>query len=179
MRRASPSRDAHAIATTRRRSSRHASRDAFDAALSDAIDAREPDLVVLAGFMRVLSDALVERHAGRMLNIHPSLLPAYPGLHTHRRAIADGARIHGCTVHFVTPAVDAGPIVAQAAVPGARRTTTRRRWPRASSPRSTGCCPRPRAGSAPAGWRWTEGGVRLDGRPVTDGALLTRLHGAT
>ena len=92
-------------------------RDAFDAALSAAIDATEPDLVVLAGFMRILGPELVGRHEGRMLNIHPSLLPAYPGLHTHRRALADGVRIHGCTVHFVTAALDHGPIAAQGAVP--------------------------------------------------------------
>lgn len=94
-----------------------ASRDAFDAALADAVDACAPDLVVLAGFMRVLGAAFVRRFDGRLINIHPSLLPAYPGLHTHRRALADGARIHGCTVHFVTPDVDVGPIAAQAAVP--------------------------------------------------------------
>jgi phosphoribosylglycinamide formyltransferase-1 len=92
-------------------------RDAFDAALANAIDASEPDLVVLAGFMRILGPTLVGRYEGRMLNIHPSLLPAYPGLHTHRRALADGVRIHGCTVHFVTTALDHGPIVAQGAVP--------------------------------------------------------------
>jgi phosphoribosylglycinamide formyltransferase-1 len=95
----------------------YAERDAFDVALGAAIDAGEPDLVVLAGFMRILGPALVARYAGRMLNIHPSLLPAYPGLHTHRRALADGVRIHGCTVHFVTAALDHGPIVAQGAVP--------------------------------------------------------------
>jgi len=95
----------------------YADRDAFDAALGAAIDATEPDLVVLAGFMRVLGPELVGRYAGRMLNIHPSLLPAYPGLHTHRRALADGVRIHGCTVHFVTAALDHGPIVTQGAVP--------------------------------------------------------------
>ena len=94
----------------------YADRDAFDAALGAAIDATEPDLVVLAGFMRVLGPELVGRYAGRMLNIHPSLLPAYPGLHTHRRALADGVRVHGCTVHFVTAALDHGPIVAQGAV---------------------------------------------------------------
>ena len=94
----------------------YADRHAFDAALAAAIDASEPDLVVLAGFMRVLGAAFVARYAGRMLNIHPSLLPAYPGLHTHRRALADGVRIHGCTVHFVTADVDHGPIVVQGAV---------------------------------------------------------------
>jgi phosphoribosylglycinamide formyltransferase-1 len=93
-----------------------ANRDAFEAALAAAIDASEPDLIVLAGFMRVLGAALVARYAGRMLNIHPSLLPSYPGLDTHRRALADGVRVHGCTVHFVTPDVDHGPIVMQGAV---------------------------------------------------------------
>jgi len=72
---------------------------------------------VLAGFMRVLGADAVARYAGRLINIHPSLLPAYPGLHTHRRVLADGATTHGCTVHFVTPEVDVGPIIAQAALP--------------------------------------------------------------
>jgi phosphoribosylglycinamide formyltransferase 1 len=94
-----------------------ASRDAFDAALAEAIDVGEPDLVVLAGFMRILGAAFVRRYEGRMLNIHPALLPAYPGTDTHRRALRDGATRHGCTVHFVTPDVDGGPIIAQAEVP--------------------------------------------------------------
>ena len=93
------------------------SRGAFDAALGAAVDASTPDLVVLAGFMRILGSKFVAAHAGCMLNIHPSLLPLYPGLHTHRRALADGVRIHGCTVHFVTDDLDHGPIVAQGAVP--------------------------------------------------------------
>lgn len=93
------------------------SREAFEQALRATIDAGRPDLVVLAGFMRVLSADFVEHYARRMLNIHPSLLPAYPGLHTHRRALADKATRHGCSVHFVTAGVDAGPIVAQAEVP--------------------------------------------------------------
>ena len=92
-------------------------RDAFETALTAAIDAHAPDLIVLAGFMRILSPAFVDRYAGRMINIHPSLLPTYPGLDTHSRALADGVRIHGCTVHFVTVDVDHGPIIAQAAVP--------------------------------------------------------------
>lgn len=95
----------------------YANRAAFDAALATAIDRYTPSLVVLAGFMRVLGDAFVERYAGRLLNIHPSLLPAFPGLHTHRAALEAGLKIHGCTVHFVTPKLDAGPIVVQAAVP--------------------------------------------------------------
>ena len=86
-------------------------------ALADAIDAGEPDVIVLAGFMRVLGSAFVRRYEGRMINIHPSLLPLYPGLHTHRRALDDGVRVHGCTVHYVSPDVDRGPIIAQGVVP--------------------------------------------------------------
>ena len=93
-----------------------ADRSAFENALGTAIDGFAPDLVVLAGFMRVLGDAFVARYRGRLLNIHPSLLPAYPGLNTHRRALADGVKVHGCTVHFVTSDIDHGPIVAQGAV---------------------------------------------------------------
>ncbi len=96
---------------------RYASREAFDAALADEIAAHGADLVVLAGFMRILGDDFVRRFAGRLLNIHPSLLPLFPGLKPHAQALAAGVKIHGCTVHFVTPALDAGPIVIQAAVP--------------------------------------------------------------
>ena len=95
----------------------YASREAFDAALATEIDRHTPDLVVLAGFMRVLTDGFVRRYQRRMLNIHPSLLPAFAGLHTHRRALEAGVRVHGATVHFVTPSLDSGPIVIQAAVP--------------------------------------------------------------
>ncbi len=95
----------------------HADRAAFDAALAEAIDAFSPDLLVLAGFMRILSAEFVNRYPGRMLNIQPSLLPAFSGLHTHRRAIAAGCKLAGATVHVVTPELDHGPIVAQAAVP--------------------------------------------------------------
>ncbi len=108
---------AHGIATTVVDHTAQVSREAFDAALAAAIDAHAPDLVVLAGFMRILGDAFVQRYAGRLLNIHPSLLPAFAGLHTHRRAIEAGCKLAGATVHFVTPALDHGPIVAQAAVP--------------------------------------------------------------
>ena len=95
----------------------YASREAFDAALAETIDRYHPDLVVLAGFMRILGDAFVRRYSGRLLNIHPSLLPVFPGLDTHARALAAGVKVHGCSVHFVTPALDSGPIVIQAAVP--------------------------------------------------------------
>ena len=94
-----------------------ADREAFDSALAQHIDAHSPDLVVLAGFMRILTPGFVRRYEGRLLNIHPSLLPAFPGLHTHRRALAAGCAVHGATVHFVTAELDHGPIVMQAAVP--------------------------------------------------------------
>ena len=95
----------------------HASREAFDDELARVIDGFAPDLVVLAGFMRILTDGFVAHYAGRLLNIHPSLLPAFAGLHTHRRAIEAGCKLAGATVHFVTPTLDHGPIVAQAVVP--------------------------------------------------------------
>ncbi|MBS1197427.1 MAG: formyltetrahydrofolate-dependent phosphoribosylglycinamide formyltransferase [Proteobacteria bacterium] len=91
-------------------------REQFDAALAAAIDAYAPDVIALAGFMRILTDGFVRRYEGRMINIHPSLLPSFPGLNTHQRALDEGVRIHGCTVHFVTPQLDHGPIIVQAAV---------------------------------------------------------------
>ncbi len=94
-----------------------ASREEFDAALATEIDRHAPDLILLAGFMRILGDGFVRRFEGRLLNIHPSLLPAFPGIKTHAQALAAGVRLHGCSVHFVTPALDGGPIIAQAAVP--------------------------------------------------------------
>jgi len=93
------------------------SREAFDTELARAIDRRQPSLVVLAGFMRILTPAFVERYRGRLLNIHPSLLPAFPGLHTHQRAIDAGCKVSGATVHQVTSDLDHGPILEQAVVP--------------------------------------------------------------
>jgi len=93
------------------------SRDAFDAALAERIDAYQPSLVVLAGFMRILTPAFVQRYAGRLVNIHPSLLPAFTGLHTHQRAIDAGCKFAGVTVHQVTAELDVGPILDQAVVP--------------------------------------------------------------
>jgi len=93
------------------------SREAFDVALADEIEALGAELVLLAGFMRVLTEPFVRRFEGRLVNIHPSLLPAFPGLHTHEAALQTGVRVHGCTVHFVTPTLDCGPIIAQAVVP--------------------------------------------------------------
>lgn len=98
-------------------------RAAFDVALAEAIDSHAADIVVLAGFMRILTTSFVERYRGKLINIHPSLLPAYPGIDTHQRALQDGARIHGCTVHFVTPDLDHGPIIIQAAIPVLRDDT--------------------------------------------------------
>ena len=95
----------------------YANKIAFDTALSQVIDRFSPDLIALAGFMRVLSMSFCQKYAGKLINIHPSLLPLFPGLHTHQRALASGMKIAGCTVHFVTPELDAGPIISQAVVP--------------------------------------------------------------
>jgi phosphoribosylglycinamide formyltransferase 1 len=92
-----------------------ASRTAFDAALGAALDALAPDLIALAGFMRILTDPFIARCRGRLVNIHPSLLPKYPGLNTHRRALADDERTHGASVHFVTEQLDGGPVIVQGA----------------------------------------------------------------
>ena len=108
---------AHGITTVLVDHTQFSSREAFDAALAQAIDRFAPDLVVLAGFMRILTDGFVAHYAGRLLNIHPSLLPAFAGLHSHRRAIEAGCKLAGATVHFVTPTLDHGPIIAQAVVP--------------------------------------------------------------
>jgi len=147
----------------------HATRDAFDAALAECIDAHQPDLVVLAGFMRILGAAFVRRYEGRMLNIHPSLLPAFPGLHTHRRALEAGCKVAGATVHFVTPELDHGPIVIQAVVPVlphddedslARRVLAQEHvvYPRAVS------------------W-WVRGSLRIEGGVVRQAAGETQLIG--
>lgn len=95
----------------------HPDRTTFDALLAEKIEQHRPDLVALAGYMRILSPAFIARFEGRLLNIHPALLPMFPGLKTHERALAEGVKIHGCTVHFVTTDLDHGPIVSQAAVP--------------------------------------------------------------
>ena len=108
--------EAHGVATAIVPNRDYPTREAFDAALQQTIDRFEPDLVVLAGFLRILTDGFVEHYAARMVNIHPSLLPAFPGLHTHRQALEAGAEKHGATVHFVTAELDHGPIVAQAEV---------------------------------------------------------------
>lgn len=108
---------AHGVATAVVEHAHHADRESFDAELARVVDSFRPDLVVLAGFMRILTAGFVRRYEGRMLNVHPSLLPAFPGLHTHRRAIEAGCKVAGATVHFVTPELDHGPIVMQSVVP--------------------------------------------------------------
>jgi phosphoribosylglycinamide formyltransferase-1 len=107
----------HGIATAVVDHRQYPDRASFDTALAQTIDGYAPDLVVLAGFMRVLTEGFVQHYSGRMLNIHPSLLPSFPGLKTHQGALDAGCRVHGATVHFVTPTLDHGPIVAQSAVP--------------------------------------------------------------
>ncbi len=104
---------AHGIATQVIDHKAHPDREAFDAVLAEAIDAAHPDWIIMAGFMRILTDGFVNRFLGRLINIHPSLLPKYPGLDTHARALGAGDRAHGATVHFVTPTVDAGPPIVQ------------------------------------------------------------------
>ena len=108
---------AHGVPTSIINHRDYPDRNSFDAALKNAIDAFKPDFVVLAGFMRILGADFVAHYHGRMLNIHPSLLPTYGGLDTHARALRDGVKIHGCTVHFVSADLDHGPIIIQAAVP--------------------------------------------------------------
>jgi formyltetrahydrofolate hydrolase len=152
----------------------YATRDAFDDALAKRIDALGVDLVVMAGFMRILGDRFVRRHEGRIVNIHPSLLPSFAGLHTHARAIAAGVRVHGATVHLVTPTLDHGPIVAQAAGDGPRR----RRRPDACRARAGGRAPALSGRGALAGrgpgardrrsrpGRWRAGTARLLWEPA-------------
>jgi phosphoribosylglycinamide formyltransferase-1 len=107
----------HGIPTAVVSNKDYPSREAFDAALQEVIDGFNPDLVVLAGFMRILTPGFVAHYENRMLNIHPSLLPLFPGLHTHEQALASGVATHGATVHFVTAELDHGPLVDQVSVP--------------------------------------------------------------
>jgi len=108
---------AEGIATASLAQSKFPSRDMFEDIMTQMLESWDVDLVCLAGFMRILGDDFVNRWEGRMINIHPSLLPLYRGLHTHERALADGATVHGCTVHFVTPGLDEGAAILQAEVP--------------------------------------------------------------
>lgn len=141
-------------------------RAAHGRALAAAIEAQPASLVALAGFMRILDPGFVRRYEGRLLNVHPSLLPAYPGLHTHRRALAAGERLHGCTVHFVTEELDAGPAVIQARVPVlpgddvASLSARVQRWEHTIYPEAIGWF-------AAGRLAWRDGGPWLDGRRLT------------
>jgi phosphoribosylglycinamide formyltransferase-1 len=136
----------------------------FDQALMREIDAYAPELVVLAGFLRLLTPAFIKHYAGRLMNIHPSLLPQFPGLNTHARVLASGARVHGASVHFVTPDMDAGPIIIQAAVPVRPTDTPSSRAARVLEQEHR---------IYPLAIRWfAEGRLRLqDGQVLLDGAV--------
>lgn len=152
---------------------RYTDRAAFDAALAEEIDRRGAELVCLAGFMRVLTDGFVQRYQGRLLNIHPALLPAFPGLNTHARALAAGVKLHGCTVHFVTPEVDAGPILVQAAVPVLDDDTPERLAARVLAQEHR-IYPMAVRWFAEGRLRWTaEGRVGLDAATHPDTALIS------
>ncbi len=143
----------------------HPSREAYDAALEELLAGYRPELVVLAGFMRILTGEFVTRHQGRLVNIHPSLLPAFRGLHTHRRALEAGVTEHGCSVHYVTPELDAGPVILQARVPVLAGDTPERLQERVQAQEHR---------AYPLAVRWiAEGRVALrDGRVWMDGAPL-------
>jgi len=145
-----------------------ATREAFDQALAEVVDGFKPRLVALAGFMRILTPAFVQRFEGRLMNIHPSLLPAFPGLDTHARALEAGVKLHGCSVHFVTPELDHGPIVVQAAVPVLADDSEDRLAARVLQAEHA---------IYPAAVRWfLEGRLRIEGQRVT-GRDLERPEG--
>ena len=142
-------------------------RAAFELALGQVIDTYTPDLVVLAGFMRVLSGPFVERYAGRMINIHPSLLPKYTGLHTHRRALEAGDVEHGASVHFVTPELDGGPLILQSQVPVKADDTESTLTARVQATEHV-IYPRVVAWIADGRLKWNEGHPLLDGKPLNE-----------
>jgi phosphoribosylglycinamide formyltransferase 1 len=144
-----------------------ADRAAFEQALGQSIAARNPDLVVLAGFMRVLSGSFVERYAGRMLNIHPSLLPKYTGLHTHRRVLEAGDVAHGASVHFVTPELDGGPLVLQSRVAVKTGDTESTLAARVQATEHV-IYPRVIKWIADGRLKWNEGHPLLDGNPLNE-----------
>jgi len=144
-----------------------ADRATFELALGQSIDARNPELVVLAGFMRVLSGPFVERYAGRMLNIHPSLLPKYTGLHTHRRALEAGDGAHGASVHFVTPELDGGPLILQSRVPVKWGDTESTLAARVQATEHV-IYPRVVEWIADGRLKWNAGHPLLDGKPLNE-----------
>lgn len=141
-------------------------REAFEHALGEVVDTHTPDLVVLAGFMRVLSGAFVERYAGRMINIHPSLLPKYTGLHTHQRVLDAGDAEHGASVHFVTPELDGGPVILQSRVPVKAGDTESTLAARVMSTEHV-IYPRVVRWIADGRLQWNHGLPLLDGKPQT------------
>ena len=144
-----------------------ADRAGFELALSQSIAAHSPDLVVLAGFMRVLSTPFVEQYAGRMINIHPSLLPKYTGLHTHRRALEAGDPVHGASVHFVTPELDGGPLILQSQVPVKADDTESTLAARVQATEHV-IYPRVVAWLADRRLKWNEGHPLMDGKPLSE-----------
>jgi phosphoribosylglycinamide formyltransferase-1 len=142
-------------------------RTAFERGLAQCIDSYRPDLIVLAGFMRVLTPPFVERYLGRMLNIHPSLLPKYPGLHTHQRVLEAGDPVHGATVHFVTPELDGGPLILQSQVPVRAGDTESGLQARVQATEHV-IYPRVIDWLASGRLRWNDGAPVLDGRPLKD-----------
>ena len=149
------------------------SKEAFEDSLGEALDARHPDLVVLAGFMRILSPGFAARYAGRMLNIHPSILPKYVGLHTHRRAIEAKDAEHGASVHFVTEELDGGPVVLQSKVPILPGDTEATLAARVQATEHI-IYPRVVAMVADGRLTWDQGRIRLDGEPL-DAPLMENL----
>ena len=147
-------------------SSKGMDREAFEGALSAVIDAHSPDLIVLAGFMRVLTEPFVRRYAGRMINIHPSLLPKYTGLHTHQRVLDAGDAVHGATVHFVTPELDGGPLILQSRVPVKADDTESTLAARVMATEHV-IYPRVVGWIADGRLAWNEGQPLLDGKPLT------------
>jgi len=148
-----------------------ADRAAFELTLGQCIDSYSPDLVVLAGFMRVLSGPFVERYAGRMLNIHPSLLPKYTGLHTHRRVLEAGDTAHGATVHFVTPELDGGPLILQSQVPVKAGDTESTLAARVQATEHV-IYPRVIEWIAQGRVEWNEGHPSLDGKPLNEPVVV-------
>jgi phosphoribosylglycinamide formyltransferase 1 len=153
-----------------------AARDAFERALAESIDARRADLVVLAGFMRILSPQFATRYAGRMLNIHPSLLPKYTGLHTHRRVLDAGDGEHGSSVHFVTAELDGGPLILQSRVPVLTGDTEPALTARVQATEHI-IYPKVIGMVADGRLTWDKGRVRLDGRPL-DTPLVENFSGS-
>ena len=142
-------------------------RETFEGALTASLDAHAPDLVILAGFMRVLTESFVRRYSGRMINIHPSLLPKYTGLHTHQRVLDSGDAKHGATVHFVTPELDGGPLILQSRVPVKTGDTEPTLAARVQATEHV-IYPRVVAWIADGRLKWNGGHPTLDGKPLTE-----------